>query len=130
MAYTRPGPTIRTGGEERLSNFLLWQSAYVRALFLTDVLWPDFTAEELDKRASPAEYSQRERPLRAKEGSVSTFSYLLPPRGGADEFLRVVGGRGGLARSLSESQDLDVRIGPPTTREGASPLPASSIAVP
>ncbi len=37
---------IRTGGERRLSNFLLWQSAYAE-LFFTDTLWPDFSFEEL-----------------------------------------------------------------------------------
>ncbi|MDF1879124.1 di-trans,poly-cis-decaprenylcistransferase [Sulfurimonas sp. SAG-AH-194-C20] len=39
---------IRTGGDHRLSNFLLWQSAYAE-LFFTDTLWPDFTDKELDK---------------------------------------------------------------------------------
>ncbi|WP_304543521.1 di-trans,poly-cis-decaprenylcistransferase [Sulfurimonas microaerophilic] len=39
---------IRTGGDHRLSNFLLWQAAYAE-LFFTDTLWPDFSAKELDK---------------------------------------------------------------------------------
>jgi undecaprenyl diphosphate synthase len=39
---------IRTGGEQRISNFLLWQSAYAE-LYFTDTLWPDFTKEELIK---------------------------------------------------------------------------------
>ncbi len=39
---------IRTGGDHRLSNFLLWQAAYAE-LFFTDTLWPVFTTEELDK---------------------------------------------------------------------------------
>jgi len=39
---------IRTGGDKRLSNFLLWQSAYAE-LFFTDTLWPDFTTNELEK---------------------------------------------------------------------------------
>ncbi len=39
---------IRTGGDHRLSNFLLWQSAYAE-LFFTDTLWPDFTVKELEK---------------------------------------------------------------------------------
>ncbi|MCW8895049.1 MAG: di-trans,poly-cis-decaprenylcistransferase [Sulfurimonas sp.] len=39
---------IRTGGDHRLSNFLLWQSAYAE-LFFTDTLWPDFTTNELEK---------------------------------------------------------------------------------
>ena len=39
---------IRTGGEQRISNFLLWQSAYAE-LYFTDALWPDFDVKELDK---------------------------------------------------------------------------------
>jgi len=39
---------IRTGGDKRLSNFLLWQSAYAE-LFFVDTLWPDFTTTELEK---------------------------------------------------------------------------------
>jgi undecaprenyl diphosphate synthase len=39
---------IRTGGDHRLSNFLLWQAAYAE-LFFVDTLWPDFTAKELEK---------------------------------------------------------------------------------
>lgn len=39
---------IRTGGDHRLSNFLLWQSAYAE-LFFSDTLWPDFTPNELQK---------------------------------------------------------------------------------
>ncbi len=39
---------IRTGGEKRLSNFMLWQSAYSE-LFFTNTLWPDFTSMEFDK---------------------------------------------------------------------------------
>ncbi len=43
-----PDMIIRTGGEQRLSNFLLWQCAYSEFIF-TDVLWPDFSREELVK---------------------------------------------------------------------------------
>ncbi len=43
-----PDVIIRTGGEQRTSNFLLWQSAYAEYCF-TDTLWPDFTPEELDR---------------------------------------------------------------------------------
>ena len=43
-----PDLIIRTGGEMRLSNFLLWESAYSE-LYFTDCLWPDFDAEALDK---------------------------------------------------------------------------------
>ena len=53
-----PELLIRPGGEERISNFLLWQCAYSEFYF-TDVLWPDFTTEELDKAI--AEYHRRDR---------------------------------------------------------------------
>jgi undecaprenyl diphosphate synthase len=43
-----PDLVIRTSGEYRVSNFLLWQSAYSE-LYFTDVLWPDFTTADLDK---------------------------------------------------------------------------------
>jgi undecaprenyl diphosphate synthase len=43
-----PDLIIRTGGEMRLSNFLLWQAAYAELYFL-DVLWPDMDATEVDK---------------------------------------------------------------------------------
>ncbi len=43
-----PGLLIRTGGEQRISNFLLWQLAYTEFLFI-DKYWPDFTKEDLDK---------------------------------------------------------------------------------
>ena len=39
---------IRTGGETRLSNFLIWQTVYSE-IYFSDVLWPDFDAAELDK---------------------------------------------------------------------------------
>jgi undecaprenyl diphosphate synthase len=53
-----PDLLIRTSGEMRLSNFLLWQSAYAEMAFL-DVLWPDFSREDL-KRAV-RDYAKRER---------------------------------------------------------------------
>lgn len=53
-----PDLLIRTGGDERLSNFLLWQAAYTE-LYFTEVLWPDFSATELDKAI--ACFSARER---------------------------------------------------------------------
>ena len=43
-----PDMVVRTGGHMRLSNFLLYQSAYAE-LYFTDTLWPDFTKEEFDK---------------------------------------------------------------------------------
>ena len=53
-----PDLLIRTGGEQRISNFLLWNLAYAE-LWFTDVLWPDFGAAEFD--AALAHYSQRQR---------------------------------------------------------------------
>ncbi|MFN5825193.1 MAG: polyprenyl diphosphate synthase [Sphingomonadales bacterium] len=49
---------IRTSGEQRLSNFMLWQAAYAE-LWFTDTLWPDFSAAEFD--TAIAEFAQRER---------------------------------------------------------------------
>lgn len=60
--YTRNLPPvdllIRTSGEERISNFLLWQIAYAE-LYFTKTLWPDFTKEDLNKALS--DYCKRER---------------------------------------------------------------------
>jgi undecaprenyl diphosphate synthase len=53
-----PDLIIRTAGEHRVSNFLLWQGAYAEML-VTDTLWPDFDAEDL--RAALDEYSSRVR---------------------------------------------------------------------
>jgi len=53
-----PDLFIRTGGEMRISNFLLWQSAYTE-LYFTPVLWPDFGPEALDEAIST--YQSRER---------------------------------------------------------------------
>ncbi len=59
MAYApEPDLFIRTGGEERVSNFLLWQLAYAE-LYFTDTFWPDFDAVALD--LAIASYHQRER---------------------------------------------------------------------
>ena len=53
-----PDLIVRTSGEQRISNFLLWQSAYAEFVF-TDVLWPDFSREKLED--SIEEFSRRER---------------------------------------------------------------------
>lgn len=59
MEYApEPDLFIRTGGEERISNFLLWQLAYTE-LYFTDTLWPEFNTVEFDKAI--LSYQQRER---------------------------------------------------------------------
>jgi undecaprenyl diphosphate synthase len=59
MSYApEPDLFIRTGGEQRISNFLLWQLAYTE-LYFTETLWPDFDAAALDQAI--ASYASRER---------------------------------------------------------------------
>ncbi len=59
MSYApEPDLFIRTGGEQRVSNFLLWQLAYTE-LYFTDALWPDFGADSLE--AAFASFGRRER---------------------------------------------------------------------
>lgn len=53
-----PDLLIRTAGEERLSNFLMWQLSYAE-LYFTDTAWPDFTKEDLEKAVDA--YNHRER---------------------------------------------------------------------
>ncbi len=60
-----PDLIIRTSGEQRLSNFLLWQAAYAELAFL-DVLWPDFGDTHF--AAAMAEYARRERRFGARPG--------------------------------------------------------------
>ena len=61
-----PDLFIRTGGEVRISNFLLWQAAYSELVF-SDCLWPEFGDAELD--AALAEYAQRDRRFGGVEGA-------------------------------------------------------------
>ena len=53
-----PDLILRTSGEKRISNFLLWQAAYSEFVFL-DVLWPDFGDDQFE--AAIREYASRER---------------------------------------------------------------------
>jgi undecaprenyl diphosphate synthase len=53
-----PDLLIRTSGEHRISNFLLWQMAYTE-LYITDTLWPDFTEKDLIRALE--DYQKRER---------------------------------------------------------------------
>ena len=54
--YPNPDLIVRTSGEQRLSNFLLWQASYAE-LWFPEVLWPDFTEEEFDRAME--EYARR-----------------------------------------------------------------------
>jgi undecaprenyl diphosphate synthase len=58
-----PDLLIRTSGEQRISNFLLWQTAYAELVF-TDVLWPDFSAQ--DFAAAVRQFAMRERRFGAR----------------------------------------------------------------
>jgi undecaprenyl diphosphate synthase len=62
---------IRTGGERRLSDFMLWESAYAE-LYFTDVAWPDFDAAAL--AAAVAEFSQRQRRFGGLENFTRTVA--------------------------------------------------------
>lgn len=71
--YTRGQPDpdliIRTGGEMRLSNFLLWQMSYSE-LYFTDVLWPDFDEKQLDLALT--EFASRSRRFGGQDASKPT----------------------------------------------------------
>lgn len=71
-AAERPGPDVdllvRTGGERRLSDFLLWESAYAELVFI-NTAWPDMTAETLD--ALLEEFGHRERRFGALPGRAT-----------------------------------------------------------
>ncbi len=68
-----PDLLVRTGGEHRISNFLLWQAAYAE-LYFTDKLWPEFGPADLD--AAIADYGRRER----RFGKTSTQVRPAPRR--------------------------------------------------
>lgn len=63
---------IRTGGDFRLSNFLLWQTAYAE-LFFTETLWPDFSVEEFD--CILQDFAQRERRFGKTSEQVQAIQY-------------------------------------------------------
>ena len=77
-----PDLFIRTGGEVRISNFLLWQAAYAELVF-SDCLWPEFGDAELD--AALAEYARRDR----RFGAVDSRAVAA---NGADAHHTAVGG--------------------------------------
>jgi undecaprenyl diphosphate synthase len=72
-----PDLVIRTGGEQRISNFLLWQSAYSEFYF-SDKLWPEFDEAELDLAISA--FNQRERRFGKTSGQLAV--HAVSPIGG------------------------------------------------
>ena len=77
MAYApEPDLFIRTGGEQRISNFLLWQLAYSEFYF-TDTLWPDFGAAALDQAISS--YQRRERRFGRTSEQLGLAVEAVPP---------------------------------------------------
>ncbi|MCY7318086.1 MAG: undecaprenyl diphosphate synthase family protein, partial [Ramlibacter sp.] len=63
-----PDLLIRTGGEQRISNFMLWQAAYSE-LFFSDRLWPDFDEAAIDEAI--ADYAGRERRFGKTSGQLA-----------------------------------------------------------
>ena len=80
MSYApEPDLFIRTGGEQRISNFLLWQLAYSE-IYFTDVLWPEFDAAAFD--AALLSYQQRERRFgRTSEQLTGDSPAIVAPTG-------------------------------------------------
>jgi len=67
----RPDLCIRTGGDARISNFMLWHFAYSE-LYFTNTLWPDFG--ELEFTRALADYSRRERRFGVRDDAASMGS--------------------------------------------------------
>jgi undecaprenyl diphosphate synthase len=76
-----PDLMIRTGGEMRISNFLLWQAAYTE-LYFSECLWPDFDAEELERAL--ADYAGRERRFGKTSEQVTSVADGRLPQGGSE----------------------------------------------
>jgi undecaprenyl diphosphate synthase len=72
-----PDLMIRTGGEQRISNFLLWQCAYTE-LYFSPCLWPDFDAAELDRAL--ADYAGRERRFGQTSGQLRPAPVAAGPQ--------------------------------------------------
>jgi undecaprenyl diphosphate synthase len=81
MAFApEPDLFIRTGGEQRISNFLIWQLAYTE-LYFTDTFWPDFDGRTLD--AAIASYRKRERRFGQTSEQVREARRIAQPLPGA-----------------------------------------------
>ncbi|MCC6867267.1 MAG: di-trans,poly-cis-decaprenylcistransferase [Burkholderiales bacterium] len=78
MSYApEPDLFIRTGGEQRISNFLLWQLAYTE-LYFTDLLWPDFDAAALEDAL--ASYRSRERRFGRTSDQLQAAQRIVQPQ--------------------------------------------------
>jgi len=75
-----PDLLIRTGGEMRISNFLLWQAAYTE-LYFTPTLWPDFGPECLDQAIAVYQSRERRFGLTSEQVKKSTRIFRQPPSG-------------------------------------------------
>ena len=130
-----PDLFIRTGGEVRISNFLLWQAAYSELVF-TDCLWPEFGTAELD--AALAEYAGRERrfgtvssrPALRRRGKLTRAQAAHPHRAGAAGLPAAgAAGQAGVAVRLA-GRDRDrcrrLGMGPPATAPAGPRSPSAS----
>ncbi len=77
-----PDLLIRTGGEQRVSNFLLWQIAYAE-IHVTETLWPDFGKAELE--AALDDFAARERRFGLTSEQIGVEPPEVPPEGRADK---------------------------------------------
>ena len=126
-----PDLLIRTGGESRVSNFLLWQIAYAE-IFATDVMWPDFRAEHL--RAALRDYQRARAALRADQraGARRRAHAREAPRDARQHRQRRradARGRGGLPGALPRRRAGRAAQRREARRPGAALPPASCVSV-
>ena len=114
-----PDLLIRTSGEQRISNFLLWQCAYAELVF-TETLWPDFAKSDLEQAID--EYCGRERRYRAGVGAAEPVRPALTPAGFTSAGCAVGSGPGWVGRRRAGRVAAAGRLG-----VGLAPLPIAAI---